>query len=254
MSYPTISVITVVLNDKNNIENTIKSVISQTYTDIEYIIIDGGSTDGTVEIINRYLERISTFITEPDKGLYDAMNKGTNLATGEWISYMNSGDQFNNKNVLHKIFVDNNDVISNKDVIYSDVITDFKTKRKIRKARNIDLFWRGLPFSHQAVLVKTKISKNRYFDLKYVTIADYDFLYAAFSQNAKFYYFNYPIAIVDATTGVSKNMKLKNHYKCFFEISKKYSSNIQIAFLFFYIPIEYLYAILRRCFLDFKKQ
>ena len=248
-----ISVITVVLNDKSNIETTINSVISQTYSNIEYIIIDGGSNDGTLEIIQKYKNQISIIVSEPDKGIYDAMNKGTLLATGEWISYMNSGDQFNDSNVLNSIFVKNRNVILNKDVIYSDVIADFKPNKQIRKAKNINSFYRGLPFSHQAHLVKTSIVRNRPFNLKYSISADYDLLYSIYKEKAKFYYYEIPIARVDVTMGISKNVKLSILYKDFIEICKTHGSKIQIITIYLIIPVQILYAIMRRFFIKTKK-
>src|SRR4051794_23872669 len=87
-----VSVVTVVLNDIHNIESTIQSVLSQRDCSIEYIVIDGGSTDGTIEVISRYLDRIQHYRSERDDGIYCAMNKALDLATGEWIVFMNSGD------------------------------------------------------------------------------------------------------------------------------------------------------------------
>jgi glycosyltransferase involved in cell wall biosynthesis len=84
------------------IEQTILSVINQTYPHIEYIIIDGGSTDGTVDIIKKYANRIAYWVSEPDKGIYDAMNKGIRTAKGEWINFMNAGDLFYSKDTLEK--------------------------------------------------------------------------------------------------------------------------------------------------------
>lgn len=86
-----ISVVTVCYNAADTIEKTMLSVLNQTHHDIEYIIIDGGSTDGTVEIIRKYADRIAYWVSEPDKGIYDAMNKGIKVATGEWINFMNAG-------------------------------------------------------------------------------------------------------------------------------------------------------------------
>ncbi len=253
MSNTLVSVITVVLNDKSHIEATIKSILSQTYPNIEYIIVDGGSTDGTIEVINKYIKNISCFISEPDKGIYDAMNKGTRLATGEWISYINSGDQFNDSNILNSIFVENKNTILKKDIIYSDVIADYKIKKEIRKAKNLNSFYRGLPFSHQSHFVKASIAKNRPFNLKYSISADYDFLYSFFKASARFYYYGAPIAIVDVTTGISKNVKLTILYKDFLEICKKYSTTIQIISIYLIVPIQIFYAITRRFFLKIRE-
>ena len=113
----TVSVITVVFNDCFNIEKTINSVLSQNYN-IEYVVIDGASTDGTMDIINKYRDQLSVVVSEPDNGIYDAMNKGINIATGEWIIFMNSGDIFHNNSVIATIFDEN--ISENVNFIYSD--------------------------------------------------------------------------------------------------------------------------------------
>jgi glycosyltransferase involved in cell wall biosynthesis len=101
---PTISVITVTYNAEKTLENTILSVINQTFGDIEYIIVDGGSTDSTLDIIRKYEKKISFWISESDAGIYDAMNKGIKMANGVWINFMNSGDLFVGCNVLRNVF------------------------------------------------------------------------------------------------------------------------------------------------------
>jgi len=98
-----VSIITVVYNNRNFIETAIKSVLSQTYKNIEYIVIDGGSKDGTKEIIEKFKDKISEFISEPDKGIYDAMNKGLKLATGDIVGILNSDDFYADKFVLEKV-------------------------------------------------------------------------------------------------------------------------------------------------------
>ena len=94
-----ISVITVCYNAENNLERTILSVLNQTYSNIEYIIIDGGSTDGTIDLIKKYADKITYWQSETDKGIYDAMNKGIQKATGEWINFMNAGDLFSSTTI-----------------------------------------------------------------------------------------------------------------------------------------------------------
>ena len=123
-----ISVITICLNEKNNIERTIKSVIGQTYNDFEYVIIDGGSTDGTLEIIDNYKDHIDKLISEKDKGIFDAQNKGVLNANGDYVIFLNSGDHFVNDTILEKVI--NKGLES--DVVYGDTLI-FHKGRMIRK-------------------------------------------------------------------------------------------------------------------------
>ena len=97
---PKFSVITVCYNAQAVIEDTIQSVISQTYHHVEYILIDGASKDHTMSIVNRYRDRIAIVVSEPDKGLYDAMNKGIRLATGDYLCFLNAGDSFHEDDTL----------------------------------------------------------------------------------------------------------------------------------------------------------
>ena len=100
---PLVSVVTVVFNGEKYLEETIQSVINQTYDNVEYTLIDGGSTDGTVDIIRKYEDKIAYWISEPDNGIFDAMNKGADKATGEYIYYLNAGDVFYSRNTLFDI-------------------------------------------------------------------------------------------------------------------------------------------------------
>ncbi len=113
-----VSIITVCYNAVNTIERTILSVINQNFSDFEYIIIDGKSKDGTLDIINKYAEQINIIVSEEDLGIYDAMNKGVKLAHGEWVNFMNSGDVFASNDVILKIF--SNKINSDINFLYSD--------------------------------------------------------------------------------------------------------------------------------------
>jgi glycosyltransferase involved in cell wall biosynthesis len=118
---PLITVITVVYNGAKYLEDTIKSVINQTYPNVEYIIIDGGSTDGTIDIIKKYEDYIDYWVSEPDKGIYDAMNKGIDLTAGQWINFMNAGDKFFNDNTIFFIYQNVKSLNSNYDIVYGKV-------------------------------------------------------------------------------------------------------------------------------------
>lgn len=160
---PLITVITVVLNAKVHIEQTIQSVINQTYPDIEYIVIDGGSTDGTLEVIKKYEDKITLWKSESDKGIFDAMNKGIDLATGEWINFMNAGDHFYTNDVLEQVFkTENADV----DVIYGDSKASYyignNVFTKYRSAPDPEYFWKKFP-CHQSEFYRTSILKTNNF-------------------------------------------------------------------------------------------
>lgn len=100
---PKFSIITVTYNAADTVEDTIQSVIAQTYHHVEYIIVDGASKDGTMDIVRRYRDRITTVVSEPDRGLYDAMNKGMRLATGDYLCFLNAGDSFHEDDTLQQM-------------------------------------------------------------------------------------------------------------------------------------------------------
>ena len=163
--YGVISVITVVYNDVTNIEKTILSVLNQTYKKIQYIVIDGGSDDGTVDVINKYIDRINYFITEKDNGIYDAMNKGLLKATGDWVNFMNSGDVFASTDVLSNIFY--NKTYLGVDVIYGNSIEIKNNERILKKSSsNPDLLLKYPIYRHGASFVNADIHKNNLFPLE----------------------------------------------------------------------------------------
>lgn len=182
-----ITIITVCYNAEKLIEETILSVINQTYSDIEYIIIDGASTDGTMDIVNKYRDRIATIVSEPDKGIYDAMNKGIRLATGEWLNFMNAGDVFCNENVVEYIFTQK---LDNKySFIYSDNI--FKEKGKKRYVVNNH---EKLIILHQSSIYKKSLHNLHGFYIVTPKIIVSDLLFFASIPQDEFYKVDIPIS------------------------------------------------------------
>jgi glycosyltransferase involved in cell wall biosynthesis len=181
---PRISVITVVFNGEKFIERTFSSIASQTYRNIEYIVIDGASTDRTLELINEYQSIIHKWISEPDKGLYDAMNKGLALATGEYICFLNSGDQFCSKDTLENVF-ENLDQLP--DVIYGEtmIVDDLGIEiglRRLKAPENLTWksFKKGMLVCHQSVYVKRTIASE--YNIRYRIASDFDWVLKALKK------------------------------------------------------------------------
>lgn len=202
---PKITVVTVVYNGEKTIENTIKSVLNQTYSNIEYIIIDGNSSDGTVGLVKKYKNKITKFVSEPDKGIYDAMNKAIGLATGQWINFLNSGDVFYNNEVISKIFSADYDF----DVLYGGVILRWKFGDELCLP---DKKKKEMPFCHQSCFTKTKLLKEFNFDLKYKICADRN-LYKQICKKYGIHYkeYDFPVSLFDCvdSTSISHDWLMK---------------------------------------------
>lgn len=198
-----ISVITVCYNSVSSIEDTINSVINQTYPNIEYIIIDGGSTDGTKEIIEKYADKIDCWVSEPDKGIYDAMNKGISRATGEWIHFKNSGDFFFAPDSISEIFKEpiDEDAI----IVHGDCQILFKNKIEILNPPGKENYKYIMPFFHPSMFVRASYHKANLFDSSLRSSADYKFVYQSLQKGIKTQYFPVPVSIYDSREGMSVN-------------------------------------------------
>lgn len=175
---PKFSVITVTYNAAAVLEDTIQSVITQTYHHVEYIIVDGGSTDGTLDIVAQYRDRIATVVSEPDKGLYDAMNKGMRLATGDYLCFLNAGDSFHEDDTLQSI-AHSLTGSALPDVIYGqtelvDSEGHFVRMRRLSAPEHLDWksFKQGMLVCHQAFFAKRALAEP--YDLRYRFSADFD--------------------------------------------------------------------------------
>ena len=200
---PLVSVITVSLDSISGLRSTIKSVSHQDFQNKEFILIDGGSTDGTKELIHQHENQFTYWSSEPDHGPFDAMNKGLSKATGEWVIFMNAGDTFAGPDVLSRIF---NRDLDQTDVIYGDCIVDYGRFRLLKQAGKSEDFRKGMPFSHQSMLVRTPLAKTMGFNLSYPVSADYNMVLNLFFEGKRFLYFHEPISIIE-TQGIShRNM------------------------------------------------
>lgn len=209
-----LSVVTVCYNCKQDIEESILQVLNQDFKDLEFLIIDGASSDGTLDIINKYKDQIAYISSEPDNGIYDAMNKGIRKASGEWIFFFNVGDRFYNNHVLSSVFSQD---LSDFDVCYGDYYSDldkgvtlikaqtpfFKDKRKFH----------GMGFSHQSVFTRSSLAKEHPFvdNLKYC--ADYNMMMTLYKHKYKFHYLNLPITIVYGKGGFSASNRKRQRYE-----------------------------------------
>jgi glycosyltransferase involved in cell wall biosynthesis len=193
----TITVITVVRNCADKLEKTIKSVINQKYLNIEYILVDGDSSDGTKDVIAKYEQQISKWISEPDKGTYDAMNKGIRLASGEWINFMNAGDEFVHDNICNNLKEHLNDPKAS--VIYGDFFAADSARNTeiLVKAKRPENLWHGMIFSHQSVFIRSTELKTMPFNLKYKLVSDFDQILKLYISNKVFVSVNFPISRIE---------------------------------------------------------
>jgi glycosyltransferase involved in cell wall biosynthesis len=222
---PKVTVVTVTYNAEQYLEQTIKSVMEQDYPRIEYIIIDGVSNDGTVDIIKKYEKHIDYWVSEPDSGIYDAMNKGIDVATGEWINFMNAGDSFIDSSTLISIILK---AEHNSELLYGDSILINKNEKIYRKAKQTYDFFKGIPLCHQSLFTKTHILEKYKFDTSYFIAGDYDFILKTFMNNHNYQYINIPICnFLD--NGLSKKYILKSSIEALMAISK-YTDNINIIY------------------------
>lgn len=235
-----LSIITVVLNNKSYVEDCISSVLNQNYKNVEYIIVDGGSTDGTVDIIRKYDRCISKWISGHDKGIYDAMNKGIEIASGDVIGFLNADDVYYDGDVLENIALVMKN--SNTDACYSDLV--YVDKNNLKK---VVRYWRSCEFqtgffkkawvpAHPTFFARKSIyDKYGTFDLSYKLAADFE-LMARFLEYNKIRVKYIPMVSVKMRVGGATNKSLANIAKQNLEILLAFKkNNIKIFYPLFLI-------------------
>lgn len=223
MSNVKVSIITVVYNAVNTIERTIQSVMSQDYANIEYIVVDGGSTDGTSELVEKYKDAIDISIREPDEGIYDAMNKGIRQASGEIIALLNADDWYCHSGVISlvvKSFEECGEAVG----IISGQVNNVRGDliENISCCNAFEEIWSNMPIAHPATFVRRKVYEEiGEFDTSFRIAADYDFIFRCYLQKISLFYIR-EILVNFSVEGISCTQK----QKCWEEdirILKKYA-------------------------------
>lgn len=200
---PTLSIITINYNNRDGLEKTIQSVICQTYKDYEYIVIDGGSTDGSKEMIDKYLQYFSHAVSEPDKGIYNAMNKGIKAAHGEYLQFLNSGDCLIAPDTLQQIF----DSKPTADIISSHSLW-IQTKQIAYAPENVTLdYLYEQSMNHQSTFIRRSLFDSIQYDESLRIAADYKFFLQTFiTRNVSYQLYDFPTVYYDET-GVSSTRR-----------------------------------------------
>lgn len=194
---PKVTVITVVLNAVDLIERTLQSVIAQDYPNLEYIVVDGLSTDGTLDVVAKFSDGITQIVSGKDGGIYQAMNKGAELATGEWVLFQNAGDFFIDNGVISRSFKACDS--AKCDIIYGDSIYVYKDYRWIERAVQKVTMKDGLGFCHQSCFVRMALQKEYGLDTTELVAADYDLGLRLLKEGKVFQYVN--VLITEFLTG-----------------------------------------------------
>jgi len=240
-----LSVVTIVYNDFRHIEKTILSVLEQSYSNIEYIIIDGGSNDGTVDLIKKHSNNITFWLTEPDNGLYDAMNKGIENANGDYICFLNSGDLFFDNNTVENIFLNND---SRVDVFYGETViidNDNNIKGKRRLSAPKELSWKsfkkGMLVSHQAFIPSMNLVEK--YNLNYKFSSDFDWCIRIMkkAKNIK----NTNSTIIRYLDGGLTKKRLLSSLKERFSIMSKYYGFLFTVWTHFLNGIKFAFFVVR---------
>lgn len=244
-----ISVVTVCLNTVDTIVNTIESVLCQTYENIEYVIMDGQSTDGTLEKIRKYEDSPQVkVISEKDSGLYNAMNKAVDVCSGDYIIFLNSGDVFAGNTVIADAVVQitkgknitnqKSDHGSLPDIFYSNVIKIYENGRVVEKYPGkhtvFKLLMMGKMPCHQGIFASTSVLRRYGFDESYRICADFDFLLRGVRNHVKMQYLDVDVSIVDCVMGISsQNVNLD---KMRAEDDRSIKKNYPLIYYLMWIP------------------
>lgn len=242
---PVLSIITVCFNAEKFIESTIQSVLAQTYPHIEYVIVDGGSLDNTMDIIKKYRSRIATVISEKDNGLYDAMNKGMRLATGDYLLFLNADDVLASQEVISNMLA----TCADADVYYGEAmfmdengqdlgLRSTQTPHQVPEQLTWKSLRHGMVVSHQAYIVRRSLSPL--YDLQYRVCADIDWMIRTLKASHKICHTRQVVARfrVGGTSKQHQQLAWKERYK----ILSKYYGHLPNFAHHLFIGLRYIFS------------
>ena len=209
-----INVITINLNNKDGLKKTMESVINQTYFDkIYYIVIDGGSTDGSVDVIKEYQDKLYYWVSEKDNSIYNAMNKGIEASVSHYLLFLNSGDYLSENNVLEKVFP----YLDGTDIIYGN---EWKVNDRYRKAYEAkypdkldESFFRRTSLPHQSTFIRRELLKQHPYDENYKIISDWKFFIEAYRNGCTYKHMPFIVSVYDCSGFSYQNSSLMQQEK-----------------------------------------
>jgi len=250
ISRPLISVITVCLNNAVELEKTINSVLLQSYKHIDFVIIDGGSIDGSIDILKKYESKINFWISEKDSGIYDAMNKGILNSNGDFINFLNAGDYYFNNGAL-KIVAEEINKNNEVELIYG-LSENFSTSERLNYLSGFEIdenvLWKGMPVCHQSMFFNKKIFQEiGLYNLTYRNMADYEFLLRYFksSKNKNMIFVQKPLSRFNLH-GLSDSNYLGNLKEIEFISKKYYVFNFPKNIYFFLKRLKYYFLLVSK--------
>lgn len=210
MAAPVLSIITVCFRAKDDVQATLDNVLLQTWKQFEYLVIDGGSNDGTLEALEQYASAFLKegipfrYVSEPDHGIYDAMNKGTRMAEGEWLLFLNAGDLLADSRILEQIF----SVPSDGQIIYGDTVCIYQGSKKLYPALPLSHLTYEMAFCHQSAFIRRKLLLDEPYDTAYKVCADHRFFLSMYLKQKDFDYRTVPISVYEIAGYSDKNKML----------------------------------------------
>lgn len=210
-----IDLITINLNNKKGLEDTIKSVVNQTFFDkVNYIVIDGDSTDGSKEIIERYKDKLFYYVSEPDNGIYNAMNKGIRASVSDYLLFLNSGDYLSENNVLERVFpyLDGTDFIYGNEWKVNEKSKNYSPYEAKYPDKLDESFFRRTSLPHQSTFIKRELLENGY-DENYKIISDWKWFIEAFRNGRTYKHMPFIVSVYDCSGYSYQNLSLMQQEK-----------------------------------------